>query len=80
MKHYFDTDTGGTQTLRQKATKERREALANDVYLAVCDMEHMNRVFAEDPQLSFVMDFEDDVAERRAAEASDDDDDDEAGA
>ena len=78
MKHYFDTDTGGTQTLRQKATKERREALANDVYRAVCDMEHRNGVFVDEPQLSFVMDFEDDVAERRAAEASGDDD--EAGA
>ena len=75
VKHYFDTDTGGTQTLRQKATKQRREAIANDVYRAVCDVEHMNRVFPDEPRLPFVTEFEDDVAERRAAENSDDDND-----
>jgi hypothetical protein len=31
-------------------------------------MEHMNNVFADDPQLSFFLDFADDVAERRATD------------
>lgn len=80
MKHYFDTDTGGTQTLRQKSTKERREAVANDVYRGVCDVERMNKVFPEEPQLNFFTGFADDVAERRAAdlEGRDNEDDEEA--
>ncbi|MFN7881634.1 MAG: hypothetical protein ACK5PF_01260 [bacterium] len=80
MKHYFDTDKGGTATLRQKSVKQRRDAIANDVYLAVCDVEHMNKAFPEDPQLTFFPDFRDDVAEHRAVElaARDDDDDAEA--
>jgi hypothetical protein len=78
-KHYFDTDTGGTATLRQKATKQRREAIAHDVYRAVCDVERMNKHFPDNPQLSFVLDFADDVAELRAAEIKlDAGDDDEA--
>jgi hypothetical protein len=80
MKHYFDTDKGGTATLRQKSVKQRRDAIANDVYLAVCDVEHMNKAFPEDPQLTFFPDFRDDVAEHRAVElaARDDYDDAEA--
>src|SRR5262245_7519912 len=38
---WFDTDKGGTPNLRQKATKQRREGIANDVYRAVCDIDHM---------------------------------------
>jgi len=68
VKHYFDTDKGGTPTLRQKSVKQRREAVAHDVYRAACDVERMNKVFPDDPQLSFVFDFSDDVAELRAAE------------
>lgn len=75
VKHYFDTDAGGTTTLRQKSTKQRRDAIANDVYRAVCDVEHMNRVHADDPQLGFHLDFEDDVADLRAAEQLNDGDD-----
>lgn len=67
-KHYFDTDKGGTKTLRQKSVKERREAIANDVYRGFCDVERMNKVFKEDPQLSFVLDFKEDVAELRVAD------------
>jgi hypothetical protein len=52
-KHYFDTDKGGTQTLRQKSTKQRREAIAHHVYRAVCDVERMNKVFQDEPQLNF---------------------------
>ena len=73
VKHYFDTDKGGTPTLRQKSVKQRREAIAHDVYRATCDVERMNKVFPEDPQLSFVYDFSDDVAELRAAEKLDND-------
>lgn len=69
-KHYFDTDSGGTTTLRQKSVRERREAIAHHVYRAVCDVERMNKVFPEDPQLSFVLEFADDVAEFRAADLS----------
>lgn len=73
-KHYFDTDKGGTTTLRQKSVRERREAIAHDVYRAVCDVERMNKVFPKDPQLSFVLEFADDVAELRAAELAERDD------
>lgn len=68
IKHYFDTDTGGTQTLRQKSTKQRREAVAHDVYRGVCDVERMNKMFPEEPELNFFADFTDDVAELRAVE------------
>jgi hypothetical protein len=65
---WFDTDKGGTSNLRQKATRQRRDGVANDVYRAICDIEHMNKVFPDDPQLSFFLDFADDFAERRAAD------------
>ncbi len=80
IKHYFDTDSGGTQTLRQKSTKERRDAVAHAAYRGVCDVEHMNKTFSDEPQLNFVLDFTDDIAELRAAEQEnrDNDDDDEA--
>ena len=65
---WFDTDKGGTPNLRQKAVRQRRDAIASDVYRAVCDMEHMNNAFPEDTQLSFFLEFSDDVAERRAAD------------
>lgn len=77
-KHYFDTDKGGTQTLRQKSTKQRREAVAHDVYRAVCDVERMNKVFTDEPQLNFFPDFHDDVAELRAAELATRDSEDDA--
>jgi hypothetical protein len=39
----------------------------------------MNKAFPADPQLNFVLDFSDDIAERRAAELLEQDkDDDEA--
>lgn len=66
-KHYFDTDKGGTQRLRQKSVKQRREAIAHDVYRAVCDVERMKKVHRE-PELNFFPDFTDDVEEHRAAE------------
>jgi hypothetical protein len=67
-KHYFDIDNGGTPTKRQKSARQRREAIAQDVYRAICDVERMNKNFPEDPQLNFYLSFDDDVAEHRAAE------------
>ncbi|HXL14074.1 MAG TPA: hypothetical protein VN941_08960 [Bradyrhizobium sp.] len=65
---WFDTDKGGTTNLRQKAVRQRRDGIANDVYRAACDIEHMNKVFSDDPQLNFFADFSEDIAERRAAD------------
>jgi hypothetical protein len=65
---WFDTDKGGTTNLRQKAVRQRRDGIANDVYRAACDIEHMNKVFPDDPQLNFFADFSEDIAERRAAD------------
>lgn len=67
-KHYFDIDRGGTPAKRQKSARQRREAIAHDVYRAVCDVERMNKNFPEDPQLNFYLSFDDDVIEHRAAE------------
>jgi hypothetical protein len=78
IKHYFDTDKGGTANLRQKSTKQRRDGCANDVYRAVCDVERMNKMFPDEPQLNFFSDFTDDVAELRAAEQAERDKGDEA--
>ncbi len=78
VKHYFDTDTGGTQTLRQKSVKQRRDAIAHDVYRGVCDVERMNKVFHEEPQLNFLTDFTEDAAELRVAELSSNEDEDAA--
>jgi hypothetical protein len=73
---WFDTDKGGTPNLRQKATRQRRDAIASDVYRAVCDVEHMKKTFPGE-QLNFFTDFSEDVAERRAEEvlANDNDQD-----
>jgi hypothetical protein len=79
LRLWFDTDKGGTPTLRQKAVRQRRDGIAADVYRAICDVQHMNKTFPDDPQLHFVLSFDDDVAEKRAAELLDQDkDDDEA--
>ena len=72
---WFDTDRGGTANLRQKAVRQRRDGIASDVYRAMCDVERMNKAFPDDPQLSFVLDFTDDCAERRAQELLENDDD-----
>lgn len=68
VKHFFDIDYGGTPTKRQRSVRQRREAIAHDVYRAVCDVERMKKNFPSDPQLSFYLSFDDDVAEHRAAE------------
>lgn len=64
---WFDTDRGGTTNLRQKAVRQRRDAIASDVYRAACDVEHMTKTFPGE-QLNFLTDFTEDCAERRAAE------------
>jgi hypothetical protein len=63
---WFHTDTGGTPALRKKAVKQRRDAIADDVYRAVSDVVHMNKQHNENIQ--FVMDFTDDYLDRKAAE------------
>jgi len=73
---WFDTDRGGTTNLRQKVTRQRRDGIASDVYRAICDVEHMNKTFPDDPELRFLLDFTEDVAEKRAAELLDNDKDD----
>jgi hypothetical protein len=72
MKHYFDTDKGGTANLRQRSVRQRREAIAHHVYRGVCDVERMNKVFSDEPQLNFLTDFTDDVAELRWLDRSND--------
>ena len=67
-KHYFDTDKGGSPTLRQKSVKQRRTAIADHVYRAVCDTERMNKVHPHEEQLNLFTDFTDDVAELRFEE------------
>lgn len=67
IRHYFDTDTGGTPNLRQKSVKQRREAVAHVVYRAVCDTERMRKLYPEE-QLSFFPDFTEDMAELRAVD------------
>lgn len=66
---WFNTDTGGTPSLRKKAVKQRRDAIADAVYRAVSDVVHMNKVHNESTQ--FVMDFTDDYLDRKAAESLD---------
>lgn len=69
---WFDTDKGGTPQLRKKAVKQRRDAIADDVYRAVSDVVHMNKTHNE--EIQFVMDFSDDYLDRKAAERLKDDD------
>ncbi len=64
----FDVDKNGTPRLRQKAVKQRREAIANDVYRARSDVDHMNYAFPSDEPIQFEMDFTEDFEERKAME------------
>jgi len=68
LRMWFDTDKGGTALMRQKANRQRRDAVASDVYRAVCDAEHMTKQFPDEPPLLFPKDFTDDCAEKRAVE------------
>ncbi|WP_299620874.1 hypothetical protein [Pelagibius sp.] len=66
---WFDVDRGGTPQLRQKAVRQRRDSIANDIYRAMSDVEHMNLVYPEDEPLQFELDFTEDYEERKALEA-----------
>lgn len=66
---WFDVDSGGTPQLRRKAAHQRREAIANDVYRAKSDVDHMNFVYLEDEPIQFELDFTEDFEERKALEA-----------
>jgi hypothetical protein len=78
LRLWFDTDKGGTPNLRQKAVRQRRDGIASDVYRAMCDVEHMNAIYQNDPQLSFLPDFSEDYAEKRAVELLSNDDEEDA--
>lgn len=65
---WFDVDRNGTPRLRQRAVKQRREAIANDVYRAMSDVAHMNYAFPGDEPIQFEMDFTEDYEERKALE------------
>lgn len=65
---WFDLDWNGTPRLRQRAVKQRREAIANDVYRAMSDVEHMNYAYPGDERIQFEMDFTEDYEERKALE------------
>ena len=64
----FDVDKNGTPQLRQKAVRQRRDAIANDVYRAMSDVEHMNFAYPHDQPIQFEMDFTEDYEERKALE------------
>jgi hypothetical protein len=65
---WFDVDKKGTARLRQKAIKQRREGIANDVFRAVSDVAHMNHAYPNDEPIQFEMDFTEDYEERKALE------------
>lgn len=64
----FDIDKNGTPQLRQRANKQRRDGIANDVYRAVSDASHMNFAYPSDKPIQFDMDFTEDYEERKALE------------
>ena len=66
---WFDVDTGGTPRLRQKAVRQRRDGIANDIYRAMSDVAHMNYAFPNDEPVQFELDFTEDYEERKALEA-----------
>ena len=70
---WFDIDKGGTPQLRQRAAVQRRESIANDIYRAMSDVEHMNYAYPDDEPIQFELDFTEDYEERKALEALDSD-------
>ena len=64
----FDIDKNGTPQLRQKAARQRRDAISNDVYRAGSDVTHMNYAYPKDEPIQFDMDFTEDYEERKALE------------
>ncbi len=66
---WFDIDHGGTPQLRRKAAHQRREGIANDIYRARSDIDHMNFAHPTDEPIQFELDFTEDFEERKALEA-----------
>lgn len=64
----FDVDKKGTPQLRQRASKQRRDGIANDVYSAMSDVTHMNYAYPNDETVQFELDFTEDYEERKAFE------------
>jgi hypothetical protein len=64
----FDVDKNGTPQLRQKAARQQRDRIANDVFRAASDVSHMNLAYPGDPRIQFELDFTEDYEERRAFE------------
>ena len=64
----FDVDKNGTPQLRRKAVRQRRDAIANDVYSAMSDVTHMNFAYPMDKPIQFELDFSEDYEERNALE------------
>lgn len=67
----FDVDNNGTPQLRRKAARQRRDAIANDVYRAMSDITHMNFAYPQDEPVQFELDFTEDYEERKALESLD---------
>lgn len=65
---WFDIDKGGTPQLRQKAARQKRDAIVNDVYRAKSDIDHMNFAYPKEEQIPFDLDFTEDFEERKALE------------
>ncbi|UFZ02145.1 hypothetical protein LQG66_22930 [Bradyrhizobium ontarionense] len=63
----FDVDKNGTPQLRRKAVRQRRDAIVNDVYRAMSDVDHMNFAYPHD-EIQFEMNFTEDYEERKALE------------
>lgn len=64
----FDVDKNGTPQLRRKAVRQRRDAIANDVYRAMSDVTHINFAYPHDEPIQFELDFTEDYEERKALE------------
>lgn len=65
---WFDVDFGGTERLRRRAARQRRDAIAADVFRARSDVDHMNFKFPSEKPIQFHLDFTEDYEERRAIE------------
>lgn len=65
---WFDIDFGGTDRLRRKAARQRRDGIAADVFRARSDVDHMNFKYPSERPIQFPLDFSEDYEERRAEE------------
>ena len=65
---WYDVDLGGTDRLRRKTARQKREAVAADVFRARSDIDHMNFKYPSENPIQFHLDFTEDYEERRAFE------------